>query len=186
VGTTDDRGIYTPSNGETGWGSLVNENLRRFTVSDGFEWEKWSTSQSIPNHTGPSFGGLITITGWESTPNIGSEFGLQDQFNPTTGVFTPAESGWYIMSYHVQFEPNAMGWREGMVTIVHAQLRVPSPGGGALDAARIASSGVTYLDGPDNEHERFYTGSVQVRQTSGGNLNVTYAAFHIIQLSTGL
>jgi hypothetical protein len=186
VGTSDVRGIYTPANGETGWASAVNENMRRFTVVDGFEWEKWSTTQSIPNHTGPAFGGLITVTGYESTPNIGSQFGLQDQFNPTTGVFTPAESGWYIMSYLVQFDPNATGWREGMVTIVHAQLKVPSPGGGALDAARISSSGVTYLDGPANEHGRFFTGSVQVRQTSGNALNLIYAAFHIVQLSGGL
>ena len=143
---------------------------------EGFEWEKFTTPQAIPSGAGGT--GTI-ITNWESTPNIDSDGSLADGFNPVTGVFTPAANGWYIMSFQLQFAAGVTGWREAQISIVHARVRGMNVGGSDLWIA--GSAGITELDGPGGP--RFFTADLRAKHTQGADLNVTYAAFHVVRLA---
>ncbi len=157
----------------------IHQSVNSVGIIEGIEWEKFSANQSV-NNDASEFPGT-TITNWETTPNIPSFTGtMENEFNPTTGIFTPAIGGWYSISYQVQFAANATGYRRAECSIVHAVSHQLSVGGS--NPTRLSGSGLTYLDPPSNPNGRFFTAKLVVFQTSGGPLNVTYAAFHIVRL----
>lgn len=149
-------------------------------IVDGFEWEKFTTPQTLTSGAG-GFGG-VTITDWETTPNIDSSNPeLSGGFDPVTGIFTPAESGWYQIGFQVQFEAGDTGYRKALCSIVHAELIVPTAGSGIT--TRLSMQNSTYLDGPENEHERFFTASISAQHNQGSDLDIVYAAFHLMRFA---
>lgn len=145
-----------------------------------FEWEKFTTAQTITSEAG-SFAG-VPLTDWEAAVTFASpECTIADNFDPTTGVFTPTESGLYIIGWTVQFAAGDTGYREAKCSIVHSIVKVPTVTT-ASETTRLSGENTTYLDGPDNANGRYFPASINVKHNQGDDLDVTYAALHVTKL----
>lgn len=133
----------------------------------GTQWEKFSVVQSINNDT------LTALTSWEAA----GDFSLIPlTFVPATGQLT-LPPGTYLYAVQAQFaDPGAasVGYRQIGDGFGFTLMQVPI--GAAQAPTKLEATGMGQLT------TQITAAALQVRQTQGVALNVTFAMFDVFRL----